>query len=378
MEGGGGAISRDGTVVAFTSQAANLPGGDGSTYRVYARNMKTGKTKLASVDSQGDPATGDVFNAVISANGRYVAFHGDGDGLPGAGLNAQVWVHDLKTGKTMLASKAPGGAPGDDGSFYPALSDDGRYAVFESSASNLPGGDGSTDLVYARDLEKRKTILVSKTNGGDPAMGRLYGHAPSSDGSRITFYSFDADLPGGDGAANHVYVRNLEQRKTILVDRANNGSPSEGGSSDPSISGNGRFVAFDSVADDLPGSDGSYVRDLRKGTTRLISRNSAGEPADGASYYPHLGRGGRWVAFYSESTNLPGGDGSDARIYLRDLARGKTSLVSRKPNGAPPDSYCEYPSLSLDSEWASFYCGSGSGLGGNGSYTNVFRAGPLH
>ena len=137
------AISHDGVVVAFDSKAANLPGGDGTTDQVYARNLETGKTKLVSRKSNGDPAGGPVFGPGISADGRFVAFFGLGNGLPGAnGVVQQAWIADRKTHRVRLVSKANNGAPGDSPSNYPSVSADGRYVVFASYSSNLPGGDG--------------------------------------------------------------------------------------------------------------------------------------------------------------------------------------------------------------------------------------------
>src|SRR6478672_8284370 len=111
-EGSGGAISRDGRLAAFASSAANLPHGDGSTFRCYVRNLVTGKTRLVSVTTNGVPAIGETFSPAISANGRVVAFFGDGNGLPGANGMGQVWTHNLKTGTTRLASKVINGEAG--------------------------------------------------------------------------------------------------------------------------------------------------------------------------------------------------------------------------------------------------------------------------
>ena len=118
-EGGGSAISGDGRVVVFFSKAANLPGGDGVGYQVYARDTRSRRTRLASTKANGDPADGFVFGAAISANGRFVTFYGPGNGLPGAdGLHDRVWRHDLRTGATVLVSKANSGAPASGGSSY--------------------------------------------------------------------------------------------------------------------------------------------------------------------------------------------------------------------------------------------------------------------
>jgi Tol biopolymer transport system component len=380
-EGSGGAISRDGRLAAFASSAANLPHGDGSTFRCYVRNLVTGKTRLVSVTTNGVPATGETFSPAISANGRVVAFFGDGNGLPGANGMGQVWTHNLKTGTTRLASKANNGDPGTGGnSAYPSLSGDGRLVAFQSYASNLPGAEASTDLMYIRDLKAGKTLIGSRTGTGAPAFGGVYGQPLSADGTRLAFFSDDADLPHGSDPFDHVYVRNRRTGSVKLVDRTSQGAVANDQSYDVSISGNGRFVAFDSYATNLPGGSGpglqSYVRDLKLSKTRLVSQSSAGHPQNGYAYYPHVSGDGRYVAFYADGSNLPGGDGSTDQIYVRDLRKGTTSLVSKAANGDPANQYAEYPSISLDGRWVEFYSGA-TNLGGNPNHQNVFRAGPI-
>jgi Tol biopolymer transport system component len=179
LRANGGSISRDGTLAVFSSEAANLPQGDGSTSRCYVRNLRTGKTRLVSVTSNGTPATGQTLNPSISANGRFVGFSGNGEGLPGADPNAdQAWVHDLKTHKTRLVSRARNGDPGSEGSSeYPSFSADGHFVSFQSYAANMPGATNSEDLVYIRDMERGKTLVGSRTPG---AILR----SPTSTGSR--------------------------------------------------------------------------------------------------------------------------------------------------------------------------------------------------
>jgi len=380
-EGAGGAISQDGRIAAFASSAPNLPHGNGSTFRCYVRNLGTGKTRLVSMTSNGKPATGETFSPALSADGRFVAFYGKGTGLPGANGQGQVWVHDLKTGTTKLASRANNGDPATGGnSAYPSLSGDGRFVAFVSYASNLPGASSSTDLMYLRDMKTGKTLVGSQTGAGVPAFGRVYGQPLSSNAGRVVFFSNDADLPHGSDGFDHVYVRDRGSGNVRLVDRAGSGAVANAESDDASISGNGRFVAFDSEASNLPGGAGpgeqSYLRDVKLGKTKLVSQSSAGVPQNGDSFYPHVSGDGRYVVFYANGSNLPGGDGSTDEIYVRDMRESKTRLVSKAANGAPANAYAEYPSISLDGRWVEFYSGA-TNLGGNMSNQNVFRAGPI-
>ncbi len=383
VEGGGNSLSANGRVVAFFSRAANLPSGDGSIYQVYARDMKAGKTRLMSAKSNGDAALSNVFGPAISASGRFVVFYGTGAGLPGAdGAHDQVWIHDRRSGATRLVSRVSGGAAGNGDSTYPTVSADGRFVAFRSFSSNLPGGDGVNSFAYLRDMRKGRTILISRTASGAPAFGSMYGQSVSSDGRGVVFHSKDADLPGGDGSTNHVYLRDLRHGRTTLLDRTSDGKVANDYSSQPSISGNGRFVAFESYATNLgasPIQEQAFLRDVARGKTILVSRANSGQKANGDAFLAHPSANGRMVAFDAKATNLPEGDVKWARIYVRDLTGRRTILLSRRNDGGPVDGYFDYPSISADGRWVSFYGGvfSGHGLGGNPAFPNVFRAGPI-
>ncbi len=381
IEAGGGSISRDGTIVAFTSTAANLPHGDGSTPHCYARNLKTGKIRIVDVSSSGEPASGGTGDPKISENGRFVTFFGNGEELPGGDVASQVWVHDLKTGKTRLASRNNDGEPASDGaSEYPSISGSGRFVAFRSYAENMPASVTGYDIVYVRDMKRGKTLVGSKTSEGNAAFGEVYGQALSSNGRLLTFESNDADMPHGTGSFRHVYVRDLKTGKVALVDKATDGTIADASSTDSSISGNGRFVAFATDANNLPGSEGSgtqvFIRDLERGKTTLVGQNTAGEPAQDDSDYPHPSGSGRYVAFSSNGANLPQGDGSTLQIYVRDMREEKTTLVSKAANGDLADGESEYPSLSLDGRWVAFKSAAAN-LGGDSSVDDVFRAGPI-
>jgi TolB protein len=376
-EGNGGSLSGDGTVAAFASNAANLPFGDGSTFRCYVRNTVTGKTRIVSVTSNGIPASTQTFSPAVSADGRFVTFYGTGMGLPGANGDTQAWVHDLKTGKTVLASKSNQGAAG--GAAYPSLSGNGRFVAFESDGANMPAGDGVNSRVYVRDLVLGKTILISRANDASPATGDVYGQLLSLDGRFVVFRSNDAGLPGGNGTRHHVYMRDMQAGVTKLIDKNSAGKVANDDSGDVSISGDGHSVVFDSQATNLQGGSAlgqSYVRNLATGKTTLVSQNTAGVPQNQSAYYAHASGDGHYVAFYADGSNLPGGDGSTDQIYVRDVQQGKTILLSKAANGTPGNDFSEYPSISLDGQWVEFY-GGATNLGGNPSNQNVFRAGPI-
>lgn len=370
-------LSGGGNLYAFTSHADNLPGGDGSTYEAYVRNFKSGETRLVSQKPNGDPVGGGVGSISISADGRFVAFHGLGGGLPGSGTDSQVWVRNLKSGKTRLVSKAKNGDPGNDSSDYPTLSADGRQVAFRSTAANLPGGDGTNEHGYVRDTKTGKTILVTRNSAGEAVAGSVYGQVISGDGRKVVFQSLSAALPGGDGVLNHVYLRNIPRHHTSLLDHEPDGTPADKDSRIPSISSDGRFAAFHSEASNLPGGTGdrqAYVINLKSGKTKLVSRDSAGQPAEGSNV--RISGNGSRVAFESSDADLPGGDGTTYQMYARNLKAGKTKLLSRASNGDAGDADSFYSSISRDGAFVGFE-GRSENLGGDPDFTNAFRAGPI-
>ncbi len=323
-----GGITPNARWVAFESHADNLPGAGTNFNQVYVRDRKTGKTKLVSMSNGGDPADGgDSFDTTISDDGRFVAFESNATNLPGS-INpaAQVYVRDLKKDKTELISRLGGGDPAEGGfSTDPSISGNGRLVAFESDATNLPSSLSPDDQVYLRDRKKGTTRLVSKTTGGSPADEDSEDAAISPNGRFVGFESESSNLPGGlGGADDQVYVRDLESGRTLLVSRTSAGSPANDDSEEVAVSRKGRFVAFESQATNLPGSIGptyrqTYLRDRKQDKTTLISKNNAGDPAAGGyNEEPSVSANGRFVQFESEATNLPGGTGTYGMIYLRD------------------------------------------------------------
>jgi Tol biopolymer transport system component len=218
--------------------------------------------------------------------------------------------------KTRLVSKTSGGTPANGDSFNPSISSSGRYVAFDSLATNLPGDDSVFD-VFVHDRETGKTRLVSKRSDGTPANGGSFDPSISGSGRYVAFDSFATNLPGDDSFTD-VFVHDRNTGKTRLVSKRSNGTPANGDSFDPSISGSGRYVAFESNATNLPGDDSFgdvFVHDRETGKTRLVSKRSNGTPANGDSFNPSISSSGRYVAFDSLATNLPGG-GGQRRIYL--------------------------------------------------------------
>jgi Tol biopolymer transport system component len=372
-------VSATGRFVAFESDSTNLPGSD--TYNdVYVRDRRNGRTTLVSKTSGGEPADGNSYAATISASGRFVAFHSYASNLPGGSVSyKEVYVHDRATRRTMLASKTSGGDPAAGGdSDWPSISASGRFVAFESDADNLPGAATFDEHVYVHDRATRRTRLVSKTSAGDPADGLSSEPSISSSGRFVAFESNADNLPGDD-AYTDAYVHDREAGRTRLVSKTSGGDPADGDSFATSVSSTGRFVAFESSADNLPGDDAYrdvHVHDVATGRTSLVSKTSGGNPATGGdSEDPSISSTGRFVAFYSNATNLPGHD-AYSDVYVRDRGTGRTKVVSVRPAGNPAlgDSY--YPAISPPGRFVAFESDADNLPGRNGNW-DIYLRGPL-
>jgi Tol biopolymer transport system component len=254
--------------------------------------------------------------------------------------------------RTTLISRqsaGAGGAGADDISDDPAVSRDGRFVAFESEADNLRGAAQDVLNVYVYDRERDKVELVSrqsKSAGGAGADDFADDPAISDDGRYVAFET-GADNLGGpiDATIDNVYVYDRERDKVTLVSRRSQNAGGAAGndfSNDPSISGNGRYVAFESESTNLggplntlPGDDNVYVYDLDRKRIELVSRASNGDGADDVSRTSSDGggaisRSGRYVVFQSFADNLGGPiDTNVDNIYVYDREREKVKLVSR-------------------------------------------------
>jgi len=363
-------ISTGGRFVAFSSLSTTLVAGDSNGHSdIFVRDRGSGTTERATVDSGGAQANYDSYLPSISADGRYVAFQSNASNLvPGGDTNgvSDVFVRDRPSGTTELVSTDLGGAPGNNDSVAPSISADGRYVAFQSYAWNLVAGDanGYSD-VFVRDRQTGATELVSVGSSGVQGNAASFAPSISADGRFVAFESGAANLvPGDTNGATDIFVRDRLGGTIERVSVDAGGAQGNSYSEYPSISADGRFVAFVSAASNLVAGDTNqsqdvFVHDRLSGTTERASVDSSGAQGDSNSYVasvaPSLSADGRYVAFESLATNLVAGDTNGVRdVFVRDMQAGTTERVSVDSNGAQANAYSSVPSISADGAFLAF------------------------
>ena len=299
-------ISAGGRIVAFESSASDLVAGDRDGLRdVFVRDLRAGTTRRI----------GPGRSPALSADGRFVAFEGSGG----------VVVADLAAGTQGRVATA---------AYRPALSADGRYVAFESRRALSERDANHNWDVYRLDRETGEAVLLSAGPDGPSRSGQSLAAVLSADGSVAAFQS-DAPLTRNDRSGlRDVFVRDVAEHRTTLVSANRCGRPADGYNRYPSISADGRLVAFDSHATDIvrgaPRGRGQvYLRDVAARRTRLISANANRRPSSRTSFSPALAARATIVAFPSFAYDLgPRDTNHRVDIYRRNVVRAVTDRLS--------------------------------------------------
>ncbi len=343
-------LAGDSSRAAFVTTSG--PAGESyANTQVCVREFATNTTLLASIGADGQPADADCSFPILSGNGRFVVFVSAATNLvsPGGATNGHtnIWVRDLVLNTTTRLTVADGGGPPDGPSGAPAVSSTGQFVAFESRATNLLAGLSPTvTQVYVRDRGAPggdgsfgaggTTTLVSFRTTFSPATLACFQPAISGDGRFVAFTSQDSGLVANDTNGQFdVFVRDLQTNTTARVSVRPGGAQTAGVSQLPSISADGRYVAFRSADNGLDPTRQNttfavFVRDRGPGlndvgaVTRNVAVNSAGIPANGSVAADINERiamtpDGRFVAFRSSATNLVADDTNTfADVFVHD------------------------------------------------------------
>jgi Tol biopolymer transport system component len=321
---GGPALSANGRVVAFWSTAANLVEHDTNGVRdIFVHDLANGETVRVSVGPSGAQANAPSRYAALSADGYVVAFRSDADNLVAGDTNAtgDIFVHDRATGETTRVSVGRSDTQANGRSRDPSLSAHGDVVAFRSEASNLVAGDTNRrGDIFVYDRRQNRTTRVDVGPGGMQAAGcgaTGCGCDPSlsADGRFVSFWSSATNLvPGDTNDAWDVFVRDRVKRLTTRISVGGASTQATRSSGEAPISANGRFVAFTSLASNLVAGDANgtwdvFVRDRwRAETSRLAGAREGNRLSDD----PAISGDGRFVAFHSLASNVVDGDTNGA------------------------------------------------------------------
>ena len=356
-------VSGDGGIVAFGSNAVNIVQRDfNNAHDIFVRDLSAGVNTRVSVGAGGAEANAASHGAALSHDGRFVAFYSSASNLVQGDTNkvADVFVHDRQAGTTSRVSVASDGTEGNGPSQNPALSADGRWVTFSTTATNLaPGAVGSKSKVLLHDRETGTTTEVSVRPDGTSGTEDSSLPKISADGRYVSFISSDGRIvPSPRFIGMNAYVRDLQSGTTVRVNATSLSSlgyaiPKPG--TPVTVSPDGRYATLltDSamVPEDTNRVSDAYRVELATGTVARVSVGVDGVQGDKASGLLITGASmsadGRYVAFDSDATNLVPGDTNGMRdIFVRDTVDGTTTLVSA--GDAPNTRNSFYPAISAD------------------------------
>jgi Periplasmic component of the Tol biopolymer transport system len=358
-------ISADGRFIAFESTATNLvPGDTNNNSDVFVRDRLTEITTRISVNSTENQGKFDAFNPAISADGRFVAFESNSTKLVAADTNntSDIFLHDRLNGSTTRVSVDATGQEGDRPSLNPSISADGRFVAFESNSTNLvPGDTNNNSDIFIRNIETNTTTRVSVNSTGNQGNIGSFNPSISANGRWVVFDSLADNLVAGDtNSTRDIFLHEIPTNTTTRVSVNSSGNQGNSGSISAAISADGRFVAFESnasnlVTGDINGTSDIFVHDRLTNTTSMASINSTGDRANRSSFKPSISADARFVAFDSLADNLAPADTNGTNdIFVRDRDTATTTRISVNSEGQGADITSFNPAISATGNVVAF------------------------
>lgn len=314
------AVSTDGRYVAFLSAASNLITGDtNNAYDIFVRDTTDLTTTLVSRDANDVLSNNHAYKPALSGDGNFVAFQSVASNLVTGDTNnnVDIFVKNTTTKVVERVSTSSTLLQSNNDSASPALSSDGRYVAFSSKATNLVTGDtNSVEDVFVKDRNTGTTTRVSiAADGTTQGNGISSNPSVSSDGRYVAFLSAADNLVASDtNGMVDLFVKDTQTGAIQRVSIATDGTQGNNHTTSGMISGNGNFVVFSSTASNLVAGDTNnqsdiFVRNLLNNTTTRVSTDSSGVQATGShDYQPAISNDGRYVVFSSTASNLVAGD----------------------------------------------------------------------
>jgi hypothetical protein len=335
-------VSADGRYVAFHSEASNLVADDtNNAWDVFVRDRLAGTLERVSLTAEGHQANGGSVFPDLSADGRFVAYYSDANNIVPNDTNNtfDVFLYDRQTATTQRISVSSAGGQGNGLSYFPDISADGRYTVYESDATNLVANDtnGVTDS-FIYDRITGTTQLISVNSAEEPGNGRSAYPVIAANNRHVTFVSFATNLSPNDPTPTaDIYIRDLVAGTTQFISPGLNNQPGNNNSHYPVISADGRFVAYHSEASNLVPGDTNNLTDVFlynrvTAEVKRVSLSNDGVQGNGPSSSPAISGNGRFVVFQSDAGTLVPGDtngAADVFLYLDFWLRSYIPAVFR-------------------------------------------------
>ena len=339
--------------------------------------FQSATTARLSLSTNGTEGNAPSIDAALSADGRFVAFTSSASNLVAGDTNLveDIFVREIATGLTERVSLSSAGLQSNGFSNLPALSTDGRFIAFRSDATNLVAGDtNGTNDIFVRDRQLGTTERVSLSSSGAQSNGGSAGPSISADGRYVSFGSVATNLVAGDtNATTDVFVRDRLAGLTWRASVDSSGGQGNGSSAVSSISATGRFVAFHSGASNLVPGDANgvfdcFVHDNLSGATEIVSVDSNGLQGNFESTLPRISADGRWVVFTSEAKFLVPGDQNGVRdVFVHDRASGQTLRASVDSLGTEALDASDRPAISPGGRFVAFESRAANLVGNDGN-----------
>ncbi|WP_198680744.1 TolB family protein [Lentzea terrae] len=343
-------ISADGRYVAFPSLASNLvPGDRNGVSDVFVKDLRTGLVRSASRGGDGpsfDPPA-------LSADGRFVAFVSSATNLVAGDTNGadDVFVTDMRTGRVERVSGGNGPAFGS-----PVLSADGRYVAFRSEASTLVEGDtnGVADVFLTDRVSGVVTRISTSASGAEGDKVVHHGLAMSADGRLVVFPSAATNLvPDDTNGSVDMFVKDVVSGAVERVNVSASGAQTSSYTLMPAITPDGSRVFFVAWGDNLVPGDTEdtpdiFMKDRRSGSITRVNTRADGTVSDAQPYQPAVSADGRFVVFSSLASNLVRRDTNNVDdVFLKDLSSGSVTRLSER-FGRQGNNFSLAPTISAD------------------------------
>jgi Tol biopolymer transport system component len=320
----------------------------------------TTRVSVGAADLQGNQGS---WVSAISADGRFVAFESGASNWVGGDNNlvTDIYVHDRLIGTVSLVSVSSSGARaplGSSGSFMPAISADGRFVAFQSWAANLVTGDTNNQPdIFVHDRQTATTTRVSVDSSGTQANGASFSPSISADGRFVAFPTAATNLAAGPYFGPSVFVHDRQTGATTLASVNAAGAPANGLSGTAALSADGRWLAFESNASDLVAGDTNgrrdvFLRDRQLGTTIRVSVGAGGVQSNRDSFTPSISADGTLVCFTSDAATFVAGDtNSRIDVFVYDRLAGSVTRVNLGPGGVQANFHAMHAAISGDGRW---------------------------